>query len=159
MDTSCSGKGDGREAQTLSRSKNNEESNMCQQLTYLVYRGQRRFIAICEHGTFHVAWQRATLHANHDEFQTIAGFLERAETVAQPGQYYAGHCHAMTLDAQGYYQVWLWGMGFYFAPGDFKQFVAMVVEAQMALDDGYVAVTSKTRLNQPTSLQPPIFLN
>lgn len=135
-----------------------EESNMCQQLTYLVYRSQRRFVAICEHGTFHVAWQRATLHANHEEFQTIASFLEQAESVAEPGQYYTCHCHALTLDAQGYYQVWLWGMGFYFAPGDFRQFVHMISEAQIALEDGYV-VASRARLSQPTPPRPSIFLN
>ena len=110
---------------------------MCQHLTYLVYDNEYRFIAMCEHGTVHLTWQRGTVHLSSQLLLQLADFLPQAQqTVNREPYCMVGH-NVLALDSRGGYQAWLCGVGFYLAEKDLMNLMRMVQDAAACLRQGH----------------------
>lgn len=49
---------------------------MCNSITTLSHSTDHRFIAVCEHGTVHIYWERFTLYLRPEEFRYLSQLLD-----------------------------------------------------------------------------------
>jgi len=124
---------------------------MCQHLTYLVYDNEYRFIAMCEHGTIHVTWQRGTVHLSSQLLLQLADFLPQAQQTVSREQCCVVGQNVLALDSRGGYQAWFYGVGFYLVERDLVNLTRMIADAAACLHQGHapdIPLTTRPTLTE-----------
>jgi hypothetical protein len=122
---------------------------MCTQFTTLVESNDFRRILQCEHGTIHLAWDLVTLYLNLNEFERLAGLLERGTRLTEPSKITESSC-ILSYKKEGYYQLWVRNIAINLTPIDFLILVDMVrVVLRAASDHQAIGLTTPSDGEQP----------
>ncbi|MCS6995072.1 MAG: hypothetical protein N2117_04700 [Anaerolineales bacterium] len=101
---------------------------MCNYLLPITPDYDNRSIYRCEHGTFHLAWGRATFHLSPEELNTLYALAHGLATDDNINRRI--HLHQRTAPSgEAFIEIWLAGFGFRLTLPDFRVLQAILQNA------------------------------
>lgn len=95
---------------------------------------EQRFITACRHGLVHLTWGRITVRFRREEFQQLAGMVERAADGLPPVSLRVGEM-CVTTRFEDDCELQIGSLALLLSPAEFEQFVQTAQEAAHRLDE------------------------
>ncbi len=99
----------------------------------LAQKDQQRFASACRHGVVHLTWDRITIRFTKDEFEQLAGLLERVTDSLPPNPVRSGNLRVTArLDEEC--EIQMGSLVLLLSPTEFRGFAQVVAEAIDSLE-------------------------
>lgn len=81
-----------------------------------------------------LCWRHARIEFAPSELLAMAEFLQETVPQLKTNTLFGNSLYCLLQDENDNYEVWLLGVGFYMANGEFKRFMNLIVDGAVAID-------------------------